>query len=361
MAVKYKWLANRLRELIINHIEMGIGKLPSESEISLRYKVSRQTVRLSLSLLEKEGLIVKKHGSGSYLTGLTADSGGNVIGILISDNSDYIYPGLLDDIQKTLSGSGFLGQVYVTGSRTFTEREILHKLLENPPRGIIAEGCKSALPNPNPDLYQKLRKKNCPVIFLHNYYPALDKCLYVKDDNIAGTDLLVKHLINQGHTAIGGIFRFDELQGMERFQGFAEAMQEAGLPLPDERVGWFRTDELNKLMKLKDSDFLKSIVNESLSSCTAVICYNDMIAYFLIKELKLAGYRLPADMAIAAFDNTYLSNSEILTVTTLSHIPHEMGTTVAQMMIGKLKGLPVTSQEIPWKLNIKESTGVTIQ
>lgn len=44
-----------------------------------------------------------------------------------------------------------------------------------------------------------------------------------------------------------------------------------------------------------------------------------MIAYFLIKELNLAGYHLPDDMAIGAFDNTYLSNSQILTLTTLSH------------------------------------------
>lgn len=356
MAIKYKWLAGRLKELIINYIEMGINKLPSEGELALRYKVSRQTVRLSLSLLEKDGLIEKKHGSGSYITGLTADSAGNTIGILIFDKSDYIYPGVLNDIQKTLSQSGFSGKVFVTGNRTFTEREILLKLLENPPRGIIAEGCKSTLPNPNLDLYHKLMKKGCAVLFLHNYYSALDKCLYVKDDNIAGSTLLVNHLIKQGHTAIGGIFKFDDLQGPERFQGFTQAMQACHLPVPDEHISWFNSNDLEKLINYKDTRFLKKIVEESLDSCTAVICYNDMIAYFLIKELKLAGYNLPDDMAIAAFDNTYLSNSGILTVTTLSHNPHEMGTTAAQMMIGKLKGLPVISQEIPWKLNIKEST-----
>ena len=55
-----------------------------------------------------------------------------------------------------------------------------------------------------------------------------------------------------------------------------------------------------------------------------------MIAYFLIKELNLAGYHLPDDMAIGAFDNTYLSNSQILTLTTLSHKSHEMGTAAAE-------------------------------
>lgn len=356
MAIKYKWLTNRLKALIINYIEMGINKLPSEAEISAKYNVSRQTVRLSLSLLEKDGLIVKKRGSGSYITGLSSDSAGNTIGILISDDSDYIYPGVLSDLKGALSESGFLAKVYVTNNRTCMEREILLSLLQHPLRGIIAEGCKSALPNPNLDLYDKLMKKGCVVQFLYNYYPSMNECLYVKDDNPAGSSLLVRHLVKQGHTAIGGIFKFDDLQGPERFQGFMETMTDYHLSVPDERIGWYSSDDLDKLQRLKDAGFLKKFVRETLSTCTAVVCYNDLIAYHLIKELNLAGYRLPSDMAVTAFDNTYLSTSGILTVTTLSHKPHEMGMLSAQMMIDRLKGLPVTSQEVPWKINLKEST-----
>lgn len=99
------------------------------------------------------------------------------------------------------------------------------------------------------------------------------------------------------------------------------------------------------------------MVQEFLSSCTAIVCYNDILAYHLVEVLMQSGYRLPKDMAIAAFDNTYLSNSDILTITTLSHLPHEMGTRAAQAMLKKLKGLPVHSQEVRWNLNRKESTG----
>lgn len=330
---------------------MGINKLPAEAELCARYKVSRQTVRLSLSLLEKDGLIVKKRGSGSYITGLTSDAKGNTIGILISDDSDYIYPELLYDIQNTLSQSGFTLKVFVTKNRTCTEREILEELLVHPLRGIIVEGCKSALPNPNLDLYHKLKKKDCAIVFLHNHYAALDDSVYIKDDNIAGGALLTNHLINQEHTAIGGIFKFDDLQGTERYLGFIETMQASRLPIPDERISWFHSDDLDKLKHHKDTRFLQEIVQNSLNTCTAVVCYNDMIAYYLAQELLRFGYRLPDDMAIAAFDNTYLSNSKLLSLTTLSHQPHELGTLAAQMMIDKLKGLPVKRQEIPWKLN----------
>lgn len=41
MAIKYKWLAGRLRELIPGYIGNGRNKLPSEQELCAKYKVSR--------------------------------------------------------------------------------------------------------------------------------------------------------------------------------------------------------------------------------------------------------------------------------------------------------------------------------
>ncbi len=357
MAIKYKWLAGRLKEMIHSNIEKGIEKLPTEQELCERFRVSRQTVRLSLSLLEEEGLIVKKRGSGSFITGLLSEPESNVIGILISDDQDYIYPGLIDDIQTELSRNGFHSKIYVTGRRTRTERRILTELLDKPVRGLIIEGCRSALPNPNIDLYRRLQEKGVSLLFINSHYAALNDCPYIKDDNLAGSAQLVRHLTELGHTAIGGIFPADELQGIERYQGFGEAMRDCGLPVPDEHIGWFLSRDVDALTSRRNTEFLRRIIHESLENCTAVICYNDMIAYYLIQELRLSGHRLPDDMSVASFDNTYLSSSERLTITSLSHRIHETGTEAARMMVRRLKGLPVQSVELPWELRVKQSTG----
>lgn len=100
MAIKYKWLAGTLRDLIKKDVKNQINKLPSEQELCRRYHVSRQTVRQALNLLTQEGLIEKRHGSGSYITGHSANLSDDQIAILISDDSNYIYPGVLDDIQE---------------------------------------------------------------------------------------------------------------------------------------------------------------------------------------------------------------------------------------------------------------------
>lgn len=360
MSIKYKWLAGELKEMIGKNIRAGIEKLPTEQELCSRYHVSRQTVRQALAVLEKGNLIVRKQGSGSYITGVLPDQNKNTVAILISDDQEYIYPGVLADIRAELSGNGFTPHVYITGGRTESEYEILLSLLDAPPRGIIAEGCKSALPSPNLDLYRRLMKKGTGLVFLHNYYPALTGSLYIKDDNIAGSAMLVRHLAEQGHTSIGGIFKTDDLQSIERYQGFIETMRSLHLNISDEKIGWFDSRDQFSLEKEKDSSFLRKIAEEALSSCTAVVCYNDMIAFYLLRELRLAGYHLPEDMAVAAFDNTYLSNYGPLSITTLSHKPHEMGTLAAMTMVRRLKGLPASPQEVPWKLNLKGSTNFTV-
>jgi DNA-binding GntR family transcriptional regulator len=42
--------------------------LTSEPELARRYRVSRNTVRLALGMLEREGLIERVKGSGTYST-----------------------------------------------------------------------------------------------------------------------------------------------------------------------------------------------------------------------------------------------------------------------------------------------------
>ena len=54
MAIKYRWVAERLELMIERQIQKGIHKLPTEQELCGRYRVSRQTVRTALKLLEQK-------------------------------------------------------------------------------------------------------------------------------------------------------------------------------------------------------------------------------------------------------------------------------------------------------------------
>lgn len=354
---KYETLSKQLMEQISRNLRQGITALPTEAQLSEQYRVSRQTVRAALSLLREKGLIESRQGSGSYATGLSPDASGNLIPLLITSSQEYIYPRLITDIRSSLAEKGYQLQVYPTDNDTSVERRILRSLLDAPPRGLIAEGSKSALPTPNADLYEALKAKGVRLLFLHNKYDALPEEVCVKDDNYYGGYLLADHLAQLGHTSIAGLFKIDDRQGPERYFGVVSCLRDLGLELLDSRVGWFQSSDVNALEKRQDSRFLASFIRERLSGCSAVICYNDEIAYWLMKELSYAHLQVPRDISVVCFDNSYLSDLSKVRITTLTHKPHEMSDCVAETMVRLLQGISVVSQEIPWELIRKESDG----
>lgn len=355
MQTKYKMLANQLTDMVITNLKKGIYKLPTEAELCQRYQVSRQTVRQALTLLASQNLIVSKQGSGSYATGLSVNTSHNIIGLIISSDEEYIYPELIADIRSVLADHGFSLRLFVTENQVVKEREYLEEIIDRPLRGLIVEGCKSALPNPNLDLYEQLHRQELPIIFLHGFYPALPWAVCIKDDNFYGGYLLGQYLFSQGHTQIAALFKMDDIQGIERYQGFITCMRDNGHMVSDDRIGWFTTAQQSALEKKQDTHFLLDFIQKQLKSCSALICYNDEIAYWMIKELQYAGLEIPGDITVVCFDNSYLSELSQVRITTLTHKPHEMGTCVAECMLQALQGILVSSQELPWELVGKES------
>ena len=61
-------LAEELRSRIHSG-ELAPGdKLPSEPELARRPAVSRSSVRAAITMLEEEGFVRRRHGSGTYVT-----------------------------------------------------------------------------------------------------------------------------------------------------------------------------------------------------------------------------------------------------------------------------------------------------
>lgn len=67
----YYQLAGLLREQIRSGDLGGGDQIPSERDLMQEHGLSRNTVRQSLGILEKEGLIVRDHGHGTYVSNLS--------------------------------------------------------------------------------------------------------------------------------------------------------------------------------------------------------------------------------------------------------------------------------------------------
>ena len=226
MAAKYQLLADKLREELRRNRGQSGYKLPTELELSRQYQLSRQTVRHTLRLLEEEGLIRRRQGSGSYATGLLPGSPPRQVAVVTSFLDDYIFPAILHDASDVFSRQGYSTTVYATENQVSMERGILLRLLEEPMGGLLVEGTKTALPTPNEDLYRRLCQAGTPIVFLHGAYAGLERIPCVADDNYGGGYQLARYLSGRGHREIAGIFKSDDIQGPLRYHGAVSALRD---------------------------------------------------------------------------------------------------------------------------------------
>lgn len=350
MSKKYEDLIKKLNELIVSSLDTGTKMLPSERSLAEMYGVSRQTVRTALLDLESRSLIKRIHGSGAHLTGILPDSEKNIIALLVASDLSYIFPAMISEINRILESIGFTLEVYTTGDSAEKEREILLSLKDRAVRGIIVSPIRSNLASPNYDVYQQLSSMSVPIVFFHGYYPNLSNMTYVKDDNYAGGYMLGEYLQQQGHSKIAGIFQIDNIQGQERYLGFARSLIEGGGTPPDNSTLWFTGEQLKMLDRNRDTGFLVDFIKYKLSDCTAVVCYNDQIAYWLLKELGYSSVRVPSDLGIVSFDNSYLSEMADTKITSLTHSANEMAASVCMLITEIIKGRNPSPMSLSWKL-----------
>lgn len=356
MAPKYQQVADALRADILDGVYEKRMLLPTEQLLCQRFRVSRQTVRQALSVLASEGMIERRQGSGSHIlqTRESLNAPRRTVAVITTYISNYIFPSILREIENVLSTNNGAPTLYATQNQVSNERRILQSLLEGDlPDGILVEGTKTGLPNPNLDLYRKLISRGVPMVFMHGIYPELSDCLSVLDDNYGGARQLVEYLYGKGHRSISGIFKNDDLQGLQRYAGYADALRDLGLPLEDQRVFWYNTESKERL--LSDNSFL-DLTSGILHNCTALVCYNDEIASRMVSLLLSQGVRIPDEIAVVSFDNSPYSELSILPITSLSHGEYNVGRMAAELLIGLFKGQSGKSLLAPWTLVTRKTS-----
>jgi GntR family transcriptional regulator len=63
----YRQLSDQLRAEILNGVYAPGAVIPSETTLMQRYDVARNTVRLAMTTLREEGLVVTHHGRGTFV------------------------------------------------------------------------------------------------------------------------------------------------------------------------------------------------------------------------------------------------------------------------------------------------------
>lgn len=351
---KYRFLVDTIKEKIRSGVYAPGERMESENRLSETFGYSRQTVRQALSVLEREGLIERRRGSGTYISaeGRRPARGRNVA-IVTTYISDYIFPTIIRGIEETLTNAGYSLTLGVTNNHVEDESRILQSLISRRIDGVIVEGTKTAFPNPNVELYQRLEKMGVPVVFFNSYYRDLQNAVYVVTDDKSVGRQAADLLIEKGCRCLGGVFKSDDMQGHGRYAGFSEGVIRSGCALGDDSVVWYTTSERSRLFRPDNRDYMF----ERLRGCDGVVCYNDQIAYGVIDLLTSRGVRVPEDVLVTGCDNSSVSEYSPVKITSFNHPKDEMGRLAANKLIAMLRtGEPEPPVVLDMPMVEKQST-----
>ena len=184
----------------------------------------------------------------------------------------------------------------------------------------------------------------------HIQHPEIDVS-YANDEK-ASYELIRWLIEGRGHKRIAMICADHNFPVIiRRFGAFRRAMEDAGLPVPDEYVleGDWSVESgsraIKSLMALPEPP-------------TAVFAAADTIAIGALEAAEENHYRVPEDIAIVGFDDIPAASWVRPRLTTVAQNPVEMGRFLAESLFERIQGEfngPARRYEIPLRFIERES------
>jgi LacI family transcriptional regulator len=214
------------------------------------------------------------------------------LGLIIPDIENLFFSKLAKILEMEVRKEGYT-LIIVNSNDSFEEDMLLIDLLVS--RGV--DGLFLAISNEtylhSKELEDKLAKLPIPFVMIDRVMDFA--CNKVYFDNVTGSYLATKYLLEQGHRKISCICNtFISNNALSRINGYKMAMEEYGLKIPKEYIipanyrieGGYQAGE--QILK---------------TDCTAIFVCNDMMTLGLLKKFMECGIRVPEDYMIVSYDN----------------------------------------------------------
>jgi LacI family transcriptional regulator len=172
-------------------------------------------------------------------------------------------------------------------------------------KGVITLALRSDDPR-----IQGLCRSTIPAVFIDSDFQG-QHTTFVRSDYMDGARQATEHLLSLGHRRIACfIGDTNGVSGTERLLGFQQTMARAGLIVDPQLVvqpGWETREAYQAAMKLLSQrrDF------------TAIFASSDMMAFGVMRALRVHNIRVPEEMSVVGFDGIGQSEDADPPLTTL--------------------------------------------
>ncbi|WP_054958125.1 GntR family transcriptional regulator [Paenibacillus dakarensis] len=347
-------------------------QLPTEVELAEQSGVSRITSKRALIELEREGLIYRRRGSGSFVKkqdspGTISEGGFGAMNSspnpIISMILPYLATHEADFIQGAsnyLDSKGYYLSIHSSNWDKTKEKELLLRIPKYGSSGIILYPMSTTI---NIDVLHALYWNNYPVVLIDQYVESLPLTSVVSD-NQAGGYLAASKLIEMGHERIAFVSSISieyRSSVRDRYQGYCMALRENQIPIDPELV---ITDFYREADESNQAEFYKDLVSRiSELGVTAIQVEHDHLAVDLLRGARELGISVPEELSIVGFDDHIISRLVEVPITTVSQNYSEIGKRAAEQIVRQIeKGRGKPELEfVPVRLVERESTASFVQ
>jgi len=181
--------------------------------------------------------------------------------------------------------------------------------------------------------------------------------LTVNSDDLHGGLIATRHLIDLGHRKIAHLMgSSDVVTSGPRMQGYRAALAEAGIAAD---LALCVEGDFNRSTGYNATRKLMSLIPERRP--TAIFAANDLSAHGAIEAITDCGFRVPEDVAVVGYDDTWYATVTRPMLTTVRMDVPAVGSRATELLISFLEGdkAAATHSNLPVSLTIRESCGVS--
>ena len=273
----------------------------SISEVAEHAGVSRTTVSHALSGKRKvsaavrDRVIAAKQSLG-YVPSRSAQNlalgSTRIIALVVPDIGNGYFAELAQGVETTAVERGYNVILCTTGFDDARELKYLSMVQSRAVDGLVYA---AGAPPTDSELANLLG--GIPLIFVDEEIPNT-RFGSVVSDNYAGGQYVAEHLIGLGHrSAVVLSVEGDPVTSERRVAGFVDAWRAAGLSDPLTGIG----DYTEQRGRTAVRPHLASLAS---GAATAVFATNDLMAFGVLNELRVAGIRVPDDVSVVGFDDS---------------------------------------------------------
>jgi GntR family transcriptional regulator of arabinose operon len=360
---------HKIKDYIRIQIKSGTlrpnDQLPPQSELMVKFSVSRGTIHKAVQELIEEGLLYGVQGIGIFASGADKESKEKtslkVIG-MIHPNQVVPRSSLFIGLEKELAKQQY--RLLLASSHHELQEEV--KLI----RELIDEGIEGLVLYSTGDEEHyghltQLQESKVPFVMV-NTYVARFSCPLVVSDNVNGGYLAGKHLCELGHERLAVMWWTNLMKSSEandRLTGFMRALNDRGISF--EENGIFGCDRDYFIQSIRDrrdnreedSPILDEVRRMNEQGYTAVFCLNDTIATELLYCTRLLDISVPEQLSVVGFDDAHVSTLSP-PLTTIRQPLEDIGKHAAKLLMSRIRNEPVKEDQLflPVELIVREST-----